>query len=94
MIDIDKYIEHQEHKTSPEKIKIVGNEVVFSKYCYDCNEEYIIEREPNAWIFDKNITCPHCGKDASVSHKYYQDEQEVKRRTWTHCFSCNYTDEH
>lgn len=94
MINIEEFIKHQEHKTSPEKIIIKGDDVLFTKYCFDCDEEYIVEKDKNGWNFERNVPCPHCGKEASVSSKYFQDGNLVRKKTWTHCFSCNYTDEH
>lgn len=84
---------HFGHKTSEDKITLKGETIIISKYCYDCNKEYIIDEKENKWTLDNDVICPSCGMKAITSTKYFQDGNKVRKKRYTHCFSCDYTTE-
>ena len=90
-MEIENINKHLIHKKSPEKVRIEGDKVITSQYCYDCDEEFDIETKENKWILDHDITCPSCGMKAFMSTKYFQDGNRVRKKRFTHCFSCDYT---
>ena len=90
-MNIGNINKHLNHKKSPEKVRIEGDDVVLSQYCYDCDEEFDIERKENKWNLEHDIICPSCGQPAITSTKYFQDGNRVRKKRYTHCFSCDYT---
>ena len=92
-MEIGNINKHLIHKKSPEKVRIEGDDVVLSQYCYDCDEEFDIDKRENKWILEHDITCPSCGQKAITSTKYFQDGNRARKKRYTHCFSCDYTKE-
>lgn len=90
-MNIGNINKHLIHKKSPETVRIEGDNVILSQYCYDCDEEFDIDKRENKWILEHDIICPSCGQKAITSTKYFQDENRVRKKRYTHCFSCDYT---
>lgn len=84
---------HLIHKTSKEKITLEGDNFVISKYCFDCDEEYVIKEDVNNWKIVTNFTCPKCGMSATESQKYIEKDGKIVDRHWKYCFNCKYTEE-
>ena len=92
-MNFEELNKHMGHKTSEDKVTLDGENIIISKYCYDCNKEYVIETKENKWNLDHDITCPSCGQKAITSTKYFQYGNRVRKKRYTHCFSCDYTRE-
>lgn len=91
---VEEINKHHGHKMSEDKVTIVGDDIVVSKYCFDCDVEFIINKKENKWTLEKDTICPHCGQPAITSTKYFKDEMlKTRKRKYIHCFSCDYTRE-
>ena len=82
---------HLVHKKSEEKVRIEEDNIILSQFCYDCNEEFDIDKRENKWTLEHDVICPICGQKAITSTKYFQDGNRVRKKRYTHCFSCDYT---